>query len=71
MIFTLDKLKGLIREKGLTQKEVAINTGMSPSEFSLKINGKKFFDQEDIQNLMLFLDISEYDYKIYFFTLKV
>lgn len=71
MIFEHNKLKGLIKEKGYTQKEVAIYIRRSPSVFSLQINGKKRFNQEDIQGMMELLEIPNNECVKYFFNLKV
>ena len=43
MIFDSSKIKGLIREKGLTQEIVAKAIGIACSTFNLKLNGNVFF----------------------------
>ena len=46
--FNYSKLKGLIRERELTQENVAEEIGISSATFNLKINGKAFFTQDEI-----------------------
>lgn len=69
MKFSHNKLKGLIREKRISQVEMARELKIAPSTFSLKINGIAFFTQEEIQKMAIILDIQ--DYKKYFFTQEV
>ena len=71
MIFDSSKIKGLIREKGLTQETVAKTIGIACSTFNLKLNGNVFFTQEEIFNLSNVLEISKTEIYEYFFTTKV
>lgn len=71
MIFDSSKLKGLIREKGLTQEVVAKEIGIAYSTFNLKLNGNVFFTQEEILNLVIVLEIPKAEIYEYFFTIKV
>ena len=58
MIFDSSKLKGLIREKGLTQEIVAKKIGIAYSTFNLKLNGTLYFTQEEIFNISNVLEIT-------------
>lgn len=69
MKFNHLKLKGLMLEKGITQKDLAAAIGISSVSLNKKINGLTQFDAEDIVKISKILDIN--DYKPYFFTIKV
>lgn len=71
MIFDSNKLKGMIKEKELTQEEIAQRLNISKSTFNLKINGNAYFSQEEIFKISTILDIPDNLFKEYFFTLKV
>ena len=71
MRFNLNKLKGIIKEKDMTQKDIAKNIGLSESTFNLKINGNTYFTQSEIYAISNLLEIPNELYKDYFFTLKV
>lgn len=71
MIFDSNKLKGLIKEKNLTQDEMAKAINISTSTFNLKINGNAFFTQDEIYKISILLKIPNELYREYFFTLKV
>lgn len=71
MIFDFSKLKGLIREKELTQEAVAREIDIAYSTFNLKINGNAFFTQEEIFKMSNVLEVPKEDFYDYFFTLKV
>ena len=51
-----DKLKGLIAEKGLTQKDVAEQIGISPKTFYEKMQ-KKAFGTDEAEVMIKMLDI--------------
>ena len=71
MIFDSNKLKGIIKEKQLTQEEMAQKLNISKSTFNLKINGNAYFSQEEIFKISRILNIPDNLFKEYFFTLKV
>lgn len=71
MIFDSSKLKGLIREKGLTQEIVAKKIGIAYSTFNLKLNRTLYFTQEEIFNISNVLEIPKTEIYEYFFTTKV
>lgn len=51
------KLKGLMREKGVTQAELAKKIGMAESTLNLKLSGKSFFKADEILKIAEILDI--------------
>jgi len=69
-IFDFSKLKGLIREKGYTQEDIAKVAGINPATLSIKISGQGF-RQSEIRAIALFLGITFDELGEYFFTLKV
>lgn len=71
MQFEHSKLKGKIKEKGYTQEDVAKHINIAPSTFSTKINGSVFFNQDEIHQIAIFLQVPDEQYKEYFFTPKV
>ena len=46
-----NKLKGKIREKGLTYKMLAQKIGIGLTSMNYKINGKNLFNQEEMKKL--------------------
>jgi len=52
------KLRGLIVERGLTQKKVAEHLGMSEKTFYLKMK-KGVFGTDDVQNMIELLNIED------------
>lgn len=54
----IDYIKQLISEKGLKQKYVAEQMGMSANDFSNMMNGRKEFKVEHVAPLCKALDIS-------------
>lgn len=71
MIFDSSKLKGLIKERGLTQESVAKSIEVAYSTFNLKLNGNAFFTQEEIYKISNLLKIPKEKIYKYFFILKV
>lgn len=71
MKFDFYKLKGLIREKRLTQEEVAREIGIAYSTFNLKINANAYFSQDEIYKIANLLEIPKDKIYDYFFTLEV
>lgn len=71
MKFDFSKLKGLIREKKLTQEEMAEKIDVAYSTFNLKINGISYFSQEEIYKISNYLEIPKEKICDYFFTTNV
>lgn len=64
------KLKGLMREKGVTQAELAKKIGISESSLNLKLNDKTEFKQREISKICEILNIIG-GVDLYFFTKKL
>ena len=62
------QLKARTAELGKTDKAVAASAKMTPSTYSLKLNGKGEFSQEQICNICDFLHICYCDIPKYFFA---
>lgn len=71
MAFDYSKLLGRIREKGLTQKELAEQIGISATTLNLKLCNNNFFTQKEVLKLCKALDISNGEVADYFFAEKV
>ena len=71
LVFDSSKLKGLIRERGLTQEDVAEEIDVAYSTFNLKLNGNAFFTQEEIYKISNLFKIPKESFYEYFFTEKV
>lgn len=69
--YDYSKLKARTAELGVTSKAVAKAGGMTPSTYSLKLNGKSEFTQEQMCNICDFLNIGYCEIPRYFFTLQV
>ncbi len=66
MTFDHSKLKGLLREKGMTQNDLCKKINLSPSALNLKMNGKLDFRIPEVYAICKVLDIK--DPVPYFFT---
>lgn len=71
MQFDYSKLRGRIREEGLTQEEFAKKIGISPTSLSHRLTGKLEFSQNEIIKTMDVLSINKDVMDEYFFKLKV
>ena len=67
MAFNYQKLRGLIREKGYTQGDVAEAIGITAGTFSDKINNKATFSTNEVDSICRMLDISNDEIGAYFF----
>lgn len=65
------KLLGRIRERSLTQAEVAQMIGVSPATLNKKLRGHTEFMQSEIRSLCKLLDICDKEISTYFFTEKL
>lgn len=61
------KLRGRIRECGITQEELADKLGMNSSTLSLKLNGKYGFSESEIESICSHLRIELSHISDYFF----
>lgn len=64
-------LRGLVREKGLTQGQLAKIAGISETQLSAKLNGRFQFTQNDILKIADVLCIPVSEIGRYFFADKV
>lgn len=71
MSFNYSKLRGRIVEKFGTQIEFAKAIKISERTLSLKLNGKRYFTQNEIAIVTDILNIPENEIPLYFFTPKV
>lgn len=71
MAYQYDDLVGKIISKFGSRKAFAEAMGMTPESLSMKLNGKRFFNQKQISRACELLSIEEADVTKYFFTLKV
>lgn len=71
MAFDYSKLRGKIVEKYKTQGAFAKALGVSERTLSLKLNGRGFFGQDEINKILNLLGISSNVIKEYFFIEKV
>lgn len=69
--FNYSKLRGKTAEMGKADRDVATAAKMNPSTYSLKLNGKGAFTQDQICAICAFLGIELIDVPAYFFTIVV
>ncbi len=69
--FNYSKLKARTAELGKKDREVASAAKMNPGTYSLKLNNKGVFTQDQICNICIFLLIPFCDIPLYFFAQKV
>lgn len=65
------KLLGRMREKRMTQADVARKIGISPTTLNGKLNGHVEFSQSEIRNLCKALEIHDAEISAFFFTEKL
>lgn len=53
----MNKLKGIMRENGITQQELADKLGISVQSFNAKINGRTAFTVPEAMDIVEFLEI--------------
>lgn len=71
MSFNYNKLLGKMREKKITQENLANKIGNSPVTLSLKLNNKARFKQAEISAICDILNIRDCEIGEYFFNTKV
>lgn len=71
MNYDYSKLKGKIRELGITQNEFAKKIGISEQTLNLRFKNKRRFRQEEMQKTMELFEEPIKNVHIYFFTQKV
>ena len=65
-VLNFDKLKGLMREKKITQENLALKLNISLQSLNSKLNGKSSFTLDEVRILISYLEIK--DIKAYFFS---
>lgn len=68
MKYNYSKLLGKIRERGLTQEQLAKAIGRNKSTISLKLNNNGSFTQDEMDDICRVLDIPNVEIGEYFFT---
>lgn len=63
----MSKLKGRLREKGLTYKEAAGKLGMGINTLSDKLNGSSSFTLDEADKLAKLLEIKDDELREHFF----
>lgn len=71
MGYDYSKLRGLIRERVGTEKNLADIAKLGRSTLSLKLSNKREFSTNDIAKISSVLNINNADIGEYFFTQKV
>ena len=66
-----NKLKGLMREKGITQAELAKKLGIMPCSCNLKINNRRDMTLDEAEVIADVLGIEVDEFGIYFFSRSV
>ena len=68
MRFNYSKLLGLLKEKGMTQEDLAVIIGRTTATLNLKINGKASFTIDEMDKICESLGIAKKDIGKYFFS---
>lgn len=71
MSLDYSRLRGRITERCETQAEFAKRMGLSERSISLKLNGKRMFNQKEIDRAIDVLGLTLSDIPDYFFDAKV
>ena len=66
-----EKLKARMKEKGITQKQIADVLGVAPPTISQKLNGIRPMDLNEAKTIADELEIDSADFGIYFFASEV
>lgn len=66
--YNYSKLLGRLREKGITQEELARKIGLNPSTLNIKLKSKSDFSQTEIRMICEVLDIPLEEIPAYFFV---
>lgn len=66
-----EKLKARMKEKGITQKQIADVLGVAPPTVSQKLNGIRPMDLNEAKTIADKLEIDSADFGVYFFASEV
>lgn len=67
-VYDYGKLRGLIRQRGRTQEDVAQAARLNSATLSQKLCGKGLFKQNEISAICNMLDIDPSEIGVYFFA---
>lgn len=70
-MFNYSKLKGKMKEKGITQEKLSEMIGIDKSTLSLKLNNQALLNQDEINKITKILKIPAKEIKEYFFKEEV
>lgn len=68
MAFDYSKLLGRIRERKMTQEQLANSIGINKCTLSSKFNGRHSFNADEMDSICKVLDIPNTEIGVYFFT---
>jgi transcriptional regulator with XRE-family HTH domain len=68
MLFNHSKLLGRIKEKGLTQEQLAREIEKNEGTLSAKLNGRSDFTAREIYDICKALEIPKREIGVYFFA---
>ena len=71
IVYDYSKLLGRIKEKYGTRENLVKEITISSTSLNLRLNNKLKFDQQDIKELCIALDINEEEIPDYFFKEEV
>ena len=71
MTFDYSKLRGRIKEKYNKYENLVPLINMSEATLSRKLNGKSYFDSQEIIELSKALEIPDEERDLYFFKVKI
>ena len=66
-----DKIKGLMREKRITQSDLAAKLGIKPCTMNQKLNNKRDMSLDEAEKISAELNIDAGDFGRYFFSRPV
>lgn len=67
-MININKIKGRLRELGLTQKDVATALNIAQPTANQKINNVRPLDLDEAEKLSILLKIEDKDFSEYFFA---
>jgi len=70
-MYDYSKLKGKIRELGLTLDEFAKKIGITEQTLNLRFKNERPFKQDEIEKIMIMFNEPLTNIQLYFFTKKV
>jgi transcriptional regulator with XRE-family HTH domain len=70
-MYNYSKLLGRLKEKGITQEQLAKLIDKTETTVSLKLNCRAYFTQKEIDIICEALDLPDAEIKDYFFTKSV